>query len=81
MIELFSSASPRTMYDEEGGNVIHFAFRVSDAKYWYDKAIEYGAESHMIPSEKELPATPPIPCVLAFVKGPDGELIEFFEEH
>ncbi|MBR5308668.1 MAG: VOC family protein [Clostridia bacterium] len=81
MIELFSSAAPRTMYDEEGGNVIHFAFRVDNAKYWYDKAIAFGCESHMEPSPKELPANPPIPCVLAFVKGPDGELIEFFEEH
>lgn len=81
MIELFSSAPKRTMYDEEGGNVIHFAFRVDDAKYWYEKAIAYGCESHMTPREMELPSEPPVPCVLAFVKGPDGELIEFFEEN
>lgn len=81
MIELFSSATPRTMYDEEAGNVIHFAFRVDNAKYWYNKAIEYGCESHMVAEDKCLPANPPIHCVIAFVKGPDGELIEFFEEH
>lgn len=80
-IELFSNAPGRTFYDEEGGNVIHFAFKVDNAKYWYDKAIEFGCESHMIPETKVLPSEPPINCVLAFVKGPDGELIEFFEEH
>ena len=81
MIELFSSAAKRTMYDEEGGNVVHFAFRVDNAKYWYDKAISYGCESHMQVQSMALPSQPPVPCVLAFVKGPDGELIEFFEEH
>lgn len=80
-MEIFSSAAERTTYDEEAGNVIHFAFKVDNAKYWYDKAIAFGCASHMEPADKVLPADPPIECVLAFVKGPDGELIEFFEEH
>ncbi len=79
-MELFSSANPRTTYDEEAGNVIHIAFRVDNAKYWFDKTVSFGAEVHMEIAEKVLPADPPINCILGFVKGPDGELIEFFQE-
>lgn len=80
MIELFSSATPGIMCDNRAGDIIHFALRVDDAKFWYDKAISYGCESYMIAEPKILPANPPISCVIGFVKGPDGELIEFFEE-
>lgn len=80
-IELFSSAKARTMYDEEAGNVIHFAFKVENAREWYRRALEFGCEVHMEVSDKVLPSNPPINAVIGFVKGPDGELIEFFEEH
>ena len=44
------------------------------------RAVEYGAEEMgKAPREMELPSNPPMPVVIGFVKGPDGEEIEFFQ--
>ncbi len=62
----------------DAGAFLHLALKVDDTQAAYDRAIAYGAEPHKEPTQMELPSQPPIPVHLAFVKGPDGELIEFF---
>jgi glyoxylase I family protein len=61
------------------GVVRHLAFRTDDC----DKAIEAaraaGAQVTVEPRDVELSSVPPTPIRIAFCKGPDGEVIEFFQ--
>ena len=79
MIELFSDGAERTCFEEQSGLYIHLALRVKDSKAAFARALEYGAKVKMEPKEMELPSEPPIPATISFVKGPDGEEVEFFE--
>ncbi|MBQ2966635.1 MAG: VOC family protein [Clostridia bacterium] len=79
-IELFSDGEKAEYPAEPAGSYFHLALNTTDAKSAYEKAIAYGAPSHKAPAEYTLPAQPPIEAVIAFVKGPDGELIEFFQQ-
>lgn len=79
MIELFSDGENGN-HDECAGSYFHLALKTTDAKAAYKRAMEFGAESHKVPADMELPSEPPIKACIGFVKGPDGELIEFFEE-
>ncbi len=62
------------------GVVRHFAFRTADC----DKAIEAaraaGAEVTVETKAVTLSSEPPTPIRVAFFKGPDGEIVEFFED-
>ena len=59
--------------------VVHFALRCGDC----DKAIEIaraaGAEILSDPCDFQVAAEPPFACRIAFCKGPDGEVIEFYQ--
>lgn len=79
-LELFSDCTGKTQYPTEAGSYVHLAFRCSDPKAAFDKCIAYGCEPHINPKEMVMPSEVPYPVALAFVKGPDGELIEFFLE-
>ncbi|HGE70386.1 TPA: VOC family protein [Candidatus Poribacteria bacterium] len=63
----------------EGGRYQHVALRTDNC----DKAIETvrqaGAEITMEPRDIDLPTDPPIKIRIAFFKGPDGEVIELFQ--
>lgn len=62
------------------GVIRHLAFRTTDC----DKAIEAaraaGAEVTAEPKDVLLSSDPPTPMRRAFCKGPDGEVIEFFQD-
>ena len=62
------------------GLIRHFAFRTADC----DKAIEAaraaGAEVTVEPRNVVLSTDPPTPIRIAFFRGPDGEVIEFFQD-
>ena len=79
-IELFSDGEKAEYPAEPAGSYFHLALKTDDAKEAYEKAIAYGAPSHKAPDTYALPAQPPINAIIAFVKGPDGELVEFFQE-
>lgn len=79
MIELFSDGADRTLFEEQSGFYTHLALRVADSAKAYARALECGAVSKMPPKSMILPSNPPIPATISFVKGPDGEEIEFFE--
>ncbi|MBR6783565.1 MAG: hypothetical protein IKM32_02630 [Clostridia bacterium] len=60
---------------------MHLAFKVDDVELAYNTAIKAGAVSKSEPYEACPPtAVPPIKMLVAFVYGPDGELLEFFKE-
>lgn len=74
--EIFGNGTPNAQKDEK---LVHFAFATTNPDVAYANALAAGAVSHMEPKSLEIPANPPLPVRIAFVKGPDGELLEFFK--
>lgn len=78
--EIFSDGEPHTENHKESGNYIHLALKVDDTKAAYERALQYGAaEMDKAPAHYTLPSQPPINVIIGFVKGPDGEELEFFQ--
>ena len=63
------------------GLIRHFAFRTDDCDKAIAAARAAGAEVTMEPKDVVLSSDPPTPIRVAFFKGPDGELIEFFQDN
>ncbi|MHB0938681.1 MAG: VOC family protein [Armatimonadota bacterium] len=62
------------------GAYLHLAFVVDDCDALFQRALAAGAEVHMEPKALTIPSRPtPLPVRIAFCKGPDGEVIEFFQ--
>ncbi len=57
----------------------HLALRVDDCKAALEHARKAGAEVTVETKDVTLSSDPPIQIRIAFFKGPDGELIELFE--
>ncbi len=77
-IELFANGSDEFA---ENGKWQHFALRVDDVDAAYAKAIAAGFVPHVLPKVVPLESSPEkITINVAFVKGPDGEQLEFFRE-
>ena len=64
----------------EKGKWIHFAIKVDDVDAAYKTALEAGAVSVTAPKVVPLESKPERMSInIAFVKGPDGEELEFFK--
>jgi len=63
----------------EGGSFPHVALRTDDCDSAIEAARAAGAEVTMEPKTINLPTNPSIQIRIAFFKGPDGELIELFQ--
>ena len=59
--------------------ILHVALSTSDPDAAYQAALAAGAAPHMAPTDITIQSAIPIPIRIAFVKGFDGELIEFFK--
>ena len=78
-IEIFGRGEARERTDER---FLHLAFKVDDVDGAYNAAINAGAISQREPCEVAPEgATPIIKMRIAFVLGPDGEMLKFFDEH
>lgn len=78
-IEIFAGGEKGERADER---FLHLAFRADNVDSAYEAAINAGATSKSAPYEACPPdAVPPIKMRVAFVFGPDGELLEFFKEY
>lgn len=62
------------------GVVTHFAFRTDDCAAAMEKAKAIGAEVKISATEVDLPGKVPMSVTFAFIKGLDGEEIEFFQQ-
>lgn len=75
-LEVFAGGSQQIKPDSA---IIHFAFRTDDV----DKAIEVaraaGAEITVEPKDHIIDSNPPTHIRIAFFKGLDGEVVEFFQ--
>ena len=61
--------------------LIHFALATDDVAGMVERAVAAGAEVCGAMKTLDIPAQPaPFRGCNAFVKGPDGELVEFFQE-
>ncbi len=75
MMELFSDGGD--MFPEEG-KYVHLALTSSNVEEDYNKALVAGAKPLTPPKTVQLSSNPvPLTLHLAFVKGPDGEQLEF----
>lgn len=77
-IELFAGGKPRPAAMPEYP-VLHFALRSGDPDADYKRAMEAGATSQMEPTDITIPGDHGLKVRIAFVVGPDGEVIEFFK--
>jgi glyoxylase I family protein len=72
-----SKGDPTHTYGE--GIFRHLALRVDDCKAVLELARKAGAEVTVEARDATLSSNQPIQIRIAFIKGPDGELIELFE--
>lgn len=78
LLELLASDAPLAGPDDV---LIHFALATDDVAGMVERAVAAGAEVTSAFRTLDLPAQPaPFRGNNAFVKGPDGELVEFFLE-
>jgi glyoxylase I family protein len=75
-LELFAGGKPHT---GENGPLLHFAIRVPDCDTAFNRAVKAGAVVDMEPKDVDIQGDTVVRVRIAFVKGPDGEVIEFFE--
>ncbi len=62
------------------GPILHFAIRCDDTDAALKRARDAGCEVTMEPTAVDIQANEgKVPVRIAFCKGPDGELIEFFQ--
>lgn len=65
--------------EQSNARFAHFAFATTDADAAYSNAIAAGAVSHIEPKDVDIPSNPVMKVRIAFVKGFDGEVLEFFQ--
>ena len=61
------------------GALLHFCLKVADADASFARAIKAGAESRIEPKAVRLGEDPVVDVRIAFVTGPNGEVIEFMQ--
>ncbi len=77
-LEIFER--PEQQWADEGPCILHFALRTSDVDAAVARCRDAGCPVTMEPNALTIQGRPePVDVKIAFVKGPDGEVIEFFE--
>ncbi len=61
------------------GAVLHFCLRAADTDASYVRALAAGAASRVAPVSRRLSEDPLVEVRIAFVTGPNGEVIEFLQ--
>ncbi len=76
-LELFAGGTDEPKPE---GTVLHFALRTDNCDQAIEQARKAGAEVTVEPKNVDIPSRPaPLSVRIAFCKGPDGEIIEFFQ--
>ena len=81
VLEIFhGGASGEQNCDKTAGAMFHLAFAVDDVDTAFYRALQHGATGKIPPQNVDLPAQPQeLKVHNAFVYGPDGEVLEFFQ--
>ena len=78
-IELFAGGvEEKVELGTQSGEWLHLALSADDPDAAYATAIAAGAEAKTAPFDTVLASETPMPIRIAFVYGPDREVIEFF---
>jgi glyoxylase I family protein len=80
-LEVFAGAKRAPGEAAPEGAIIHFALRAKDCDAALERARAAGAEVTMEPKNLAVFGNPPIPIRIAFFKGPDGEVVELFQNN
>ena len=75
-IEIFADGTEAAQQNER---FVHFAIRTTDPDAAFEAALAAGAKEKMPPTTLAIPADPHLPVRIAFIFGPDGEVLEFFQ--
>ena len=75
-LELFAGGPPEGRPE---GDWVHYCLRTSDCDKAYQTVVDAGATIVSEPNDVSIPSEPPLKIRNCFFKGPDGELLEFFE--
>ncbi|TXK83530.1 VOC family protein [Paenibacillus sp. N3.4] len=75
-IEVFAGGTGETRPE---GSYFHVAFRSNNVDAAVETAVAAGAVVTVDPKDVILGSNPPTPVRIAFVKGLNGEIIEFFD--
>lgn len=75
-VELFAGGSE----PKPEGVWLHLAFNCDDPDAAFAHALAAGATEMKAPFDFAIPSNPALPVRLAFVIGPDGEILEFFKQ-
>ena len=78
-LEVFAGGKRAHGEDAPEGAILHFAIRVPDTDAAFAKALAAGARPTMEPKDVPIQGDYPVMVRIAFCKGPDGEVIEFFQ--
>jgi glyoxylase I family protein len=76
-IEIFER--PAETWDSEAA-LLHIALRTDTCDELTERARSAGADVTVEPKDVDIPSDPPYAVRLSFFKGPDGEIIELFQE-
>lgn len=75
-IEIFE----RDAFDSQDNTILHFALRTDDTAAMTEIVRAAGRPITMEPKEITIESTiGPVPVKISFFQGPDGELVEFFQ--
>jgi glyoxylase I family protein len=69
----------RANEDRTEGALLHFCLRVADTDAAFQRALAAGAEMRVEPVTRRLGENPTVEVRIAFVTGPNGEVIEFLQ--
>lgn len=78
-LEVFAGANRPAGEDAPEGAILHFAMRVSNTDAALARAVAAGARTTMEPKDVPIDGDYPLTVRIAFCKGLDGEMIEFFQ--
>ena len=78
-LEVFAGSKRPPGEDAPDGSIIHFAIRVADTDAAFNRAMAAGARARVEPKDVTIQGDRPVNVRIAFVLGPDGEVIEFFQ--
>jgi len=76
-LEIFAGGTAGRKSDEV---LLHLAFHTDDCDAALYQATAAGATVTMGPESLDIPSASPTPVRIAFCTGPDGEVIEFFQD-
>ena len=77
MVEIFEG---RPEPADPEGSFLHIALRTDDCDAAFKAAVDAGAKVRSEPKDVDIPSDPAYKVRIAFFFGPDGEVLELFQE-